>query len=674
MSELIDLALGKPATQSSKHPEIVLPLSQVAGEAVLAGYGDTSFQTAAEWFPWWQVDLEQICTIERIELFNTDYWPTRNRLFSILVSEDGREWHEVFSKTDHDTFGGDEKTAYTVPFATPICTRFVRVRLDNWDHLHLKSVRVYGQPGIRQEGATRPLTPPATRGRHVVFAANYNEEDRFLPVFIENFLSYTDEYCSLVINFPANRAIPFHLLAGHRRVHVFNGKVERKKWGGTLLLGHMESYAEALHAFPDFDYFCTSASNSLFVRPFSLDQAVAHMARGNDAPVGMTRHYLIDVPLENVPRGEAWVWDNLEEAEPFRRYLIDEADIPLMSINQIEGLLAERSEWGTLHDRIAILEACDGFFANPTQKTLALEEFLPVTFFRRFGTSRFTNICHMLWEPIREVIFPDLVQFVQKLPMHMCQVKWFSRDPDSVPTAALSQPWSRALLATLTNDDTPATLHARILNRALSAHFSSALSSQEIYTPLTRAWRDDARWGRIQWIASETIGRETRERFEGEKLISGLPMLPGKKPCAWLELRDHRHQDMQFEAILSEDGKHSALDLRTGPAGTGLGPHHWSEVWGVLFLSPLQGEKAQLFRISLRRPFDYARHQLMHNVRRSDGKSDVTWMPVLEEDDGDRRHFYFLRPDSHHGEIWIGIPCFVQTSIAMEISFGVAAV
>ena len=674
MPEIIDLALGKPATQSSKHPDIVLPLAQVAGEAVLPGYPDSSFHTAAEWFPWWQVDLETICRVDNIVLYNTEYWPIRSKLFSVLISVDGVRWDEVFSKTDHAVFGGSDADCYPIVFSPPVYGRFVRIRLDNWDHLHLKSVRVYGSPLSEGEICSRTDEQPDQHGDVVVFATNYNEEDRFLTVYIENFLNYTPSNCHLVVNFPTGRPIPECSFLTHPRVHVFNGSVQRKKWGGTLLLGHMESYGEAKRVVGKFDYFCTCASNGLFVRSFDFGKAIAHLNLGNDAPVGMTRHYMIDVPLENVPRGEAWVWDNLEEASPFRRYLIDEADIPLMSINQIEGLFAESSEWGTLYDRFAILERCDSYFANPTQKTLALEEFLPVTFFRRFGTGRFTNICHMLWEPIREVTFGDLTQFVQKLPAHMCQVKWFSRDPDAPPTAALSHPWSRALLATLTNDDRSPALHARFLNRALTAHFSEALHKQEIYTPLTRAWRADARWGRVQWLHSGCIEIPPLLEDHSAPLFSGLPSVTAIRPAAWFQTTMHHSRAMQIEAIIAEDNHRTSLSWRTAPHDEGTGRHEWSDVWGILFLSPLQGEKAQVFRITLTMPFEHSCEQLMHNVRRSDGRTDTAWLPILVENQGNERHFYYLRPTEHEGEIWIGIPAFFRTELEMSLSFGISAV
>lgn len=670
---MIDLALGKPATQSSKHPDILLPLVVDAANANRPDRPDAHFQTAAEWFPWWQVDLEELCIISEVVLYNTSFWPGRARLFSILVSQDSQTWEDVFSKTDHSVFGDNDETAYKVVFPESVIGRFVRVRLDNWDHLHLKSVRVYGKPCR----ATQPTNTPETllsfpRNAVVAFATNYNEEDRFLPVYIDNFLNFTPENCHVFINFPKSRQIPTDLLTPNPRVHVFNGIIERNKWGGTLLLGHMESYGEALRTLENIDYFCTCASNGLFVRAFDFAATVRRLEFKDDAPVGMTRHYLIDVPLDAVPRGEAWVWDNLQEAENFRKYLIEEADISLMSLNQIEGLFASGQEWNTLYERINILKKCNEYFLNPMQNTPALEEFLPVTFFRNFGSGKFTNICHMLWEPIREIIFPDLIQCIQKLPVHMSQIKWFSRDPDSTPTAALSRTWSRDLLATLSNKETPEVYHDRFLNRVLTQSFSDAVCKNEVYTPLTRLWRSDARWGRVQWIYSSLFLRG--EKTKVSPAFPGTPMQEDGTSSAWVLSTDPMHDSLQYEAVVAEEPSATTLHLQVSREDEAFGRHEWGDIRIILFLSPLAEEKAQVFRLSLRRPFEYTHEQLMHNVRRSDGRSNFAWPLIMQEDEGDMRHFYFLRPQTHKGEIWIGIPAFLRTSIVMELAFGIAAV
>ncbi|MGV4878645.1 discoidin domain-containing protein [Acetobacter indonesiensis] len=671
---MIDLALGKPATQSSKHPDILLPLAVDAANANRPDSPDAHFQTAAEWFPWWQVDLEELCIISEVVLYNTSFWPGRARRFSILVSQDTQTWEDVFSKTDHSVFGDNDETAYKVVFPESVIGRFVRVRLDNWDHLHLKSVRVYGEPCR----ATLPINTPemllSSPEGIIVFATNYNEEDRFLPVYIDNFLNFTSENCHIFINFPKSRQIPTDLLTQNPRVHIFNGAIERKKWGGTLLLGHMESYGEALRTLGKIDYFCTCASNGLFIRPFDFAAAVRRLELKDEAPVGMTRPYLIDADLKTLPRegADMWVWNNLRNAHGLVEYIEKKLGITKFSLNQIEGLFAESYEWNKLYLRINELTKCNEYFGIPVFETPALEEFIPVTFFRHFGNGRFANICYMLWDPIREIIFPDLLQCVQKLPAHMCQIKWFNRDPDSAPTAALSHAWSRALLETLSNEETSEAYHDRFLNRVLTQSFSDAFKKNEVYTPLTRLWRSDARWGRVQWIYSSLLPQGGKIKVS--PAFPGTPTQEDGISSAWVLSTDPIHDSLQYEAVVAEEHSATTLHLQVNREGEAFGRHEWGDTRAILFLSPLAEEKAQVFRLSLHRPFEYTHEQLMHNIRRSDGQSNFAWPLIMQEDEGDMRHFYFLRPQTHKGEIWIGIPAFLRTSIVMELAFGISAV
>ncbi|WP_086613696.1 discoidin domain-containing protein [Acetobacter indonesiensis] len=662
---MFDLALGKRASQSSKLPENHMSLTEDASKALSLVDDGSFFHTAAEWFPWWQVDLEQSYLLEKIFLYNTNFWQLRSRLFTILVSEDGENWISVFSKTDHSVFGSDAETAYKVEFENTVMARYVRIRLDNWDFFHLNQVKIFGKPiSIVKKHSKITLEKDK---KNIVFSTNYNEEDDFLPIYLNNFLSYTPNFCHIYLNFPEDREIPQHLIPSDKRVHVFNGKIKRYKWGGTLLLGHMESYGKALECLGKIDFFCTCASNGLFVKFFNYDETIRNLALGHKAPVGMTRHHLIDVPVDNVPRGQAWVWDNLSDAVDFRNYLLNEANISKISINQIEGLFASGTEWENLYSRLSTLEKCNEFFLNPTQKTLALEEFLPVTFFRRFGSGQFTNICYMLWEPIREITFPDLIHLVKKLPEHMCQVKWFSRNQDSPATAILSENWGRSLLQSHTMDLSAIGVHNRFRNRALTQSFADVVKITESYIPFTSKWHPAALSGRIQWILSTVIYAGDQNSYRD--LVSTVPKASDIS-AVWLKCFNFTHITLQYEAIFAEDYGKTVLSLRSSREGEVAKQHEWGEVHSILFISPMLGENAQVLRLSVKKPLFPFQEQILGGVRRFDGKNDFAWQPFLHEDDSTVKHFYFLRPLDHVGEIWIGIPAFPSTVIDIELSVG----
>lgn len=136
---LIDLALGKPATQSSKHPDILTALNDDARHATDPDNPEAYFHTAGEWFPWWQVDLENDGKIAEIVIHNTDFWQHRANLLTILTSRDGVTWRPIFSKTTPSLIGANDASALHIPFSEPEIGRFVRIRLDNWSYLHLRA-------------------------------------------------------------------------------------------------------------------------------------------------------------------------------------------------------------------------------------------------------------------------------------------------------------------------------------------------------------------------------------------------------------------------------------------------------------------------------------------------------------------------------------------------------
>ncbi|MBS1039147.1 discoidin domain-containing protein [Gluconobacter cerinus] len=669
---MIDLALGKPATQSSKHPANLLPLTLDAANANRQDSPEANFHTDAEWFPWWQVDLEQLCLISEVIIYNTAFWPSRARMFSILVSHDGQTWREIFSKTDHCVFGDNDENAYKVVFSQPITGRFVRVRLDNWDYFHLKSVRIYGEqsPGIRstEESGDFSLSLEKT----VVFATNYDEEDNFLPIYISNFLNFTSKNCYIFINIPKHRKIPTNILSPHPRVHIFNDTFECEDRGFAQLSRYMASYGEALRVIDKIDYFCTCVSNGLFVRFFNLDEVIRRIELKNDAPVGMTRQYLTNVSTVDFLKNESWIFEKVQDPRSFVKFISDDINISYISTNQIEGLFAPSEEWMLLYERMNLIKKSDYYFSNFKKENIAVEELLPVTFFRSFGSGSFTNICHVLWDPVREITFPELIEFVKKLPAHMCQAKWFSRDPESKPTAAISHTWSRALLNTLTNIETPKTYREQFLTRVLTQGFSDIIRKSEVYTPLTRLWRSDARWGRVQWICSSLLS--LNEKTILSPAFSGTPMHGDSAPAAWVLYVNPTCDNLQYEAVVAEEPSATTLSLHVNREGEASGRHEWGETRAILFLSPLAGENAQVFRLSLQKPFEISHEKIMYNVRRFDGYSDFAWPFIMQEDERDMRHFYFLRPESHKGEVWIGIPAFLRTSIFMELSFGINSV
>ena len=139
-----NLALGKPATQSSTSPWSSNPNWEI--DASVANNGDTGgkvFHTQRETDPWWQVDLLDVFDVHKVVIYNRPDFAERLTHFSILGSQDAAAWSPLYRKTDDRVFGADGQ-----PFVADIeggCrARFVRIRLDGYNCLHFRECQVYG--------------------------------------------------------------------------------------------------------------------------------------------------------------------------------------------------------------------------------------------------------------------------------------------------------------------------------------------------------------------------------------------------------------------------------------------------------------------------------------------------------------------------------------------------
>jgi len=160
-----NLALGKPATQSS-----VNPWFQAATPALDAAMGNNGkhagtygFQTAFETDPWWQVDLQGEFAIGRIVVFNRLDNKEACRHFSVSSSTDNQNWHLRGVKLDDEVFGGADGKPYAFVFEPAFDARFVRVQMIGEGHLHLDEIEVYEEqaaPVIEPPPPPPPSPPP----------------------------------------------------------------------------------------------------------------------------------------------------------------------------------------------------------------------------------------------------------------------------------------------------------------------------------------------------------------------------------------------------------------------------------------------------------------------------------------------------------------------------------
>ncbi len=136
----INVAIGKPATQSSLSPWSTE--NDAAGAVTGAMPADFGFHTEEEPAPWWRVDLLEIYWIDRIVLHNRRAgWQERARRLVVDVSEDGASWRLIHAGTVF--FADGEHAALTLPLSGKIPARHVRVSLAEPNALHLAQVEVF---------------------------------------------------------------------------------------------------------------------------------------------------------------------------------------------------------------------------------------------------------------------------------------------------------------------------------------------------------------------------------------------------------------------------------------------------------------------------------------------------------------------------------------------------
>jgi hypothetical protein len=268
-----------------------------------------------------------------------------------------------------------------------------------------------------------------------IFSCLFAEDLEYLQSYITNFLNFTDKNCALIVNCSNHDDISA-LGSIDDRVHIHSGSTQRSKVGPTLLLGHLENFAVARETFGAFRYFCTTASNALFV----------NRLRGDIVPELMTHHGGDDAfDIDHLPA--AWHWPEVERDPIFLDY-VRSIGLTAIRSSQIEGLCAAREDWDHVAGHHVFLDQA----AQRGLQTFPYEEVFPITILMGQASGRFGILCHNFWDRFTTSAgaarFDDLVQplvdFEQPLRTwgsnRVFAMKWFPRDPRNPITALLCQP------------------------------------------------------------------------------------------------------------------------------------------------------------------------------------------------------------------------------------------
>ncbi len=146
----VNLALAKSATQSSvslwSRSTTIHDDASGAVNGVING--QYKFHTDLEDYPWWMVDLEEICGLHEIKIYNRLDDPDLLQRASHLKIEVGLTGDQLveFYRKDNDTvFGGVDGTPLVWAPSIPVIGRFVKITLLRPNYLHLDQVEIYGE-------------------------------------------------------------------------------------------------------------------------------------------------------------------------------------------------------------------------------------------------------------------------------------------------------------------------------------------------------------------------------------------------------------------------------------------------------------------------------------------------------------------------------------------------
>ena len=166
----------------------VPPASDAAGAVDGVKNGKWGFHTEHEKEPWWQVDLGEAVSLERIVVYNRcdNGMGTRNSRIRVLLSADGESFSRVYEH-DGTPFLGQPDQKPLVVRPTGAEARVVRLQLPGTSYFHLDEVEVYAagnsanialrkpvnQSSVSQWSVNhgKPLPPPARAALEKVIAS-----------------------------------------------------------------------------------------------------------------------------------------------------------------------------------------------------------------------------------------------------------------------------------------------------------------------------------------------------------------------------------------------------------------------------------------------------------------------------------------------------------------------
>lgn len=618
------------------------------------------FSSQHEWFPWWQISFKEPVRVEGLTLEGFLEGTSQSPLMTVLVSEDGRNWLPIWTQPFYEI---NIHSTISVSFQRIFSAKHIRLRYDAYGIISFKKATFEFPSCIGDEQTVEGCLiryKETAANSQIVISTLFNESDEFLDQYINNFLAFTPENVCLLLNFPAERVIPSHVKVISHRVHVFNGKIRREKWGNTLCLGHLEAFEEAQTIFPTFNYFATMASNALMVRKMDVAAIIEQLLLSCRVPVACERAYEKDIDvdvLEPTYHG-TWMWHHFRNTPGLGNYLIKKLELERLSATQIEGLFAHRQDWDLLHVRKSLIEGLEDFIS--IENYMALEEILPTSIIDRFGTGQYTHICRVLWSGTRQVTISDLLEMVPAMPDHFCALKWFERSRTALPTIAVTTSWGRTLLEIGQNRFSNIEQFQKV---TLAKTLLSKAREAERFGPLTNRWWPtdvDGQEG-LNWSVTELVCN--RQQIELD--------IPNRSPSrvapAYLYM-EATNQRISMTLNIRETEEKTILQMSCSALTADGAPVPGVHLQGYLYLSGLQGDTIFCLTIPHGKccPHDVLSRTVLHDeysyvVNHADRVENLK--------DVEKRYFISKIRESE-GHVWLGLPIQCNTSVEVGLSVG----
>lgn len=495
----------------------------------------------------------------------------------------------------------------------------------------------------------------------IVFATNYNEGEDFLDLYINNFLSHTDEKCFLVINLSPGRRLVSSPRHTEDRVFIFNGETHRSKWGMGIALGHFESYAYAAQNCGDFDYFCTLASNSLFFRAIDKKAIIARLEGGHMFPETSGRDYKpdYDVPVSGYEaEGGTWAWQGFNQSHHFRECLATTCRIERCTVTQIEGLFARKEDWDViLNDRDALYALQTALTQDPDDPRyyMAVEEMIFSTYILQHGSGKFTHLCYMFWEGLGRVGAKELLTTLPGLPSYLCSAKWFERSIFDPGAVLVGTPVGRALFAACKKSSAgQRSVVALQLQAALNSLDKAAFFSTTGRS-IAAHWEDFPGWsGRLLSEGIIHLGRQT------ETVIPEVEQPQERFAPFFLTEAAHVDFDLSVSMTDLEDELQVVL--------TGVFPQarRSTTLAGYLYFSARRPVSEFVLTFDTHEAAD----RLIDKIVLYDNYHYFT-IPSVDkrtEWEGGCRLHYIVKDEMKHQPLSIGIPCYGRLITALRVS------